>query len=160
MREYLVRMIYVEMLGVEFGHGHIHAVNLAHEKSLMEKRVGYLAVSLCLHAGHELMLLLINTIQQDLRSDNFLEVSMALIVVGRLVNAETLPALLPLVIKALEHAQANVRKKAISCLHRFLAIDPTCLSNLSDKVKKALCDRDPSVMGASLPLLVEVCHFI
>jgi hypothetical protein len=82
MREYLVRMNYVEMLGVEFGHGHIHAVNLAHEKSLMEKRVGFLTVSLCLHAGHELMLLLINTIQQDLRSDNFHHSSVSAVVRG------------------------------------------------------------------------------
>ena len=55
--------------------GHIHAVNMTHEKTLLEKRIGYLGVSLCMHPEHELMLLLVNTLQLDLKSDNQLEVS-------------------------------------------------------------------------------------
>eukprot|EP00455_Lapot_gusevi_P047326 TRINITY_DN637_c0_g3_i4.p1 TRINITY_DN637_c0_g3~~TRINITY_DN637_c0_g3_i4.p1 ORF type:complete len:1210 (-),score=506.44 TRINITY_DN637_c0_g3_i4:151-3717(-) len=156
MREYLIRMIYVEMLGHDFSFGHIHAVNLTHERTLAEKRVGYLGVSLCLHSEHELMLLLINTLQHDLRSDNHLEVAAALIVVAKLVNRETLPALLPLVVRALDHSQPNVRKKAICALHRFYQIDNTCMNNLQDKMKRMLCDKDPAVMGASLHILHDL----
>jgi hypothetical protein len=39
--------------------------------------------------------------------DSALQVAMALIVVSRLVNSETLPALLPLVIRCLEHTQVS-----------------------------------------------------
>ena len=59
---------------------------------------------------------------------------MALSVVCKLVSIETLPALLPLVIKLLEHKQANVRKKAVMALHRFHQLDPTCVTAVMDKV--------------------------
>lgn len=156
MKEYLIRMLYVEMLGHDASFGHIHAVKMVHSNRLMEKRVGYLIVSLVLHADHSFMLLLVNSLQSDLKSDNFLEVSMALSVVCRLINVETIPAVLPLVIPLLDHKQANIRKKAVMALHRFFQIDPPTIANQSDKVRKVLCDKDPSVMGASLCLLHDL----
>ena len=45
------------------------------QKDLLLKRVGYLGCSLTLHQDHQFMLLLVNTILSDLRSDNYLEVS-------------------------------------------------------------------------------------
>lgn len=87
MKEYLVRLIYCEMLGHATPFGYIHAVKFAQQASLFEKRVGYLAVTLMLHENHELILLLINTIQKDLRSSNIVEICMALTAVARLINA-------------------------------------------------------------------------
>jgi AP-4 complex subunit epsilon-1 len=157
MKEYIIRMLYVEMLGHDASFGHIHAVKMVSTKDLMMKRVGYLGCSLTLHQDHQFMLLLVNTLQTDLKSDNYLETCMALMVIAKLVNAELIPVLLPLVVKTLEHAQAHVRKKAIVVLHRFYQIDQTCITPLMDKVRKILCDKDPSVMGASLWLFIDVC---
>lgn len=157
MKEYLIRMIYVEMLGHDASFGHIHAVKMAHNRALLEKRVGYLAVSLTLHKDHPFMLLLINTMQQDLKSDNYLEASMALTVVAKLVNAETIPAVLPLVVRLLEHKEGNVKKKAVMCLHRFHQIDPTTIATLGAPIRKALCDSNISVMAASLNLFLDLC---
>lgn len=143
MKEYLVRMLYCEMLGHDASFGHINAVKMVSEKNLLEKRVGYLCVSLCLHSEHEFMYLLINSIQNDLRSDNYLEVCMSLIVVCKLVNAETIPAVLPLVTKLLEHKQAAVRKKAVMALHRFHQIDTQSVADLPERIRKVLCDMTP-----------------
>lgn len=52
-----------------------------------------------------------------------------------------------------------MRKKAVMALLRFYHLSPTSVPNLSDKVRRSLCDADPSVMSASLNLvecLVEV----
>ncbi|CAJ0928510.1 unnamed protein product [Ranitomeya imitator] len=62
MKECMVRLIYCEMLGYEASFGYIHAIKLAQQGNLLEKRVGYLAVSLFLHESHELLLLLVNTV--------------------------------------------------------------------------------------------------
>mmetsp|Transcript_37052 Transcript_37052/g.72769 ORF Transcript_37052/g.72769 Transcript_37052/m.72769 type:complete len:1154 (+) Transcript_37052:39-3500(+) len=158
MKEFLIRMIYVEMLGHDASFGHIHGINMVKNKSLVEKRVGYLAVSLTLHKDHSFMLLLVNSLQQDLQSENFLEVSMALTVVCKLVNAETMNILMPLVVKALEHKQANIRKKAVMVLQRFYQLQPDAVMSLNDKVRKVLCDKDPSVMGAALCLFEDMCQ--
>ncbi|XP_078578127.1 AP-4 complex subunit epsilon-1-like [Branchiostoma floridae x Branchiostoma japonicum] len=94
MKELLVRLVYCNMLGHDITFGYIHALKLAQQGGLVEKRVGYLAVSLFLHEDHELIMLLINTIQKDLKSTNILHVCMGLTAVCALISTEMIPALL------------------------------------------------------------------
>lgn len=53
-------------------------------------------------------------------------------------------------------ASAIVRKKAIMMLYTFHTIQPGSVSNIVDYAKEALCDRDPSVMAASLTIFEEL----
>jgi len=156
MKEYMIRAVYCEMLGHDAGFAYIHAVKLTHEKSLFAKRIGYLTTNLFLHKDHELMLLLINTMQRDLQSANHIEVCAALTSVCRLVNIEMIPAISPLVFKLLAHQQEVVRKKAIVAMNRFHKLDPNIVLDQKDQIRKVLCDPDPSVMGASLHILFEM----
>ena len=80
----------------------------------------------------------------------------ALIAVTKLVNTETLPALLEPVTALLDHPGENVRKKACCALHRFYQVDASCTADIADKLRRVLCDKDPAVMGASLHLLHEM----
>ncbi|XP_069767421.1 AP-4 complex subunit epsilon-1 isoform X2 [Narcine bancroftii] len=150
MRECLVRLIYCEMLGYEASFGYIHAIKLAQQGSLMEKRVGYLAVSLFLNESHELLLLLVNTVLKDLQSTNLLEVCMALTVGSQLFPPDMIPAVLPLVEEKLQHSKEIIRRKAVLALYKFYLIAPNQVQHIHDKFKKALCDKDPGVMAASL----------
>ena len=76
MKEAIVRMMYAEMLGHDASFGHIHAVNVAQQTSLVSKRVGYLASTVCLNSAHELTTLLVNTFRRDLKSSNHMEASL------------------------------------------------------------------------------------
>nr|CAD1844094.1 unnamed protein product [Ananas comosus var. bracteatus] len=48
MKEYLMHLVYVEMLGHNVSFGHIHAVKMTHDESLAVKRTNYLVVTLFL----------------------------------------------------------------------------------------------------------------
>ena len=43
-----------------------------------------------------------------------------------------------------------VRKKSVMALHKFHSLSPDTVGHLDDKLRRTLCDKDPSVMGASL----------
>ena len=74
--------------------GHIHAVNMTQQTSLMSKRVGYLASAVCLTPDNQLTTLMVNTMRRDVVSSNHVEVCAALIAIPKLINVEMLPALL------------------------------------------------------------------
>ncbi|XVF52223.1 hypothetical protein PTKIN_Ptkin05aG0002000 [Pterospermum kingtungense] len=156
MKEYIIRLVYVEMLGHDASFGYIHAVKMTHDDSLVVKRTGYLAVTLFLNEDHDLIILIVNTIQKDLKSDNYLVVCTALNAVCKLINEETIPAVLPQVVELLSHPKEAVRKKAIMALHRFYHKSPSSVSHLVSNFRKRLCDNDPGVMGATLCPLFDL----
>ncbi|XP_036115970.1 AP-4 complex subunit epsilon-1 isoform X1 [Molossus molossus] len=150
MKECMVRLIYCEMLGYDASFGYIHAIKLAQQGNLLEKRVGYLAVSLFLHESHELLLLLVNTVVKDLQSTNLVEVCMALTIVSQIFPREMIPAVLPLIEDKLQHSKEIIRRKAVLALYKFHLIAPNQVQHIHIKFRKALCDRDVGVMAASL----------
>ncbi|KAK4389103.1 AP-4 complex subunit epsilon [Sesamum angolense] len=156
LKEYLIRLLYVEMLGHDASFGYIHAVKMTHDENLLLKRTGYLAVTLFLNEDHDLIILIVNTIQKDLKSDNYLVVCAALNAVCRLINEETIPAVLPQVVELLGHQKEAVRKKAVMALHRFYQRAPGSVSHLISNFRKRLCDNDPGVMGAALCPLFDL----
>lgn len=156
MKEYLMRLVYVEMLGHDASFGYIHAVKMTHHQSLALKRTGYLAVTLFLSESHDLLILIVNTIQKDLRSDNYLVVCAALNAVCKLISEDTVPAVLPSVVELLSHPKDAVRKKALMALHRFHLRAPACVSHLLHHFRQRLCDTDPGVMGAALCPLADL----
>ncbi|XP_066492223.1 AP-4 complex subunit epsilon-1 [Tiliqua scincoides] len=156
MKECMVRLIYCEMLGYEASFGYIHAIKLAQQGNLFEKRVGYLAVSLFLHENHELLLLLVNTVVKDLQSSNLMEVCMALTVASQIFPREMIPAVLPLIEDKLQHSKEIIRRKAVQALYKFYLIAPNQVQHIHDKFRKALCDRDVGVMAASLHIYLQM----
>lgn len=154
-KEFLVRLLYVEMLGHDASFGYIKAVEMAASASLYHKRTGYLVCGKCLPPSHELRFMLVNQMQRDLQSSHILEICGGLLAACSLITADMVPAMSALVSNLLSHSSETVRKKAIICLHRFhhLAPEMVTAEELMDKLRKVLCDRDPAVMGASLNVI-------
>ncbi|KNC52001.1 adaptin N terminal region domain-containing protein [Thecamonas trahens ATCC 50062] len=154
-KELLVRAMYCEMLGFSFEPAYIHAVNLTQEKNILHKRTGYLAAALFLHPEHELIILLVHSLQRDLKSTNVLEVCVALVSTA-LLSADYIPAVLPSVVSLLQHESGMVRKKAVMALHSLYSKVPDVVDGLQDEIRKVLCDRDPAVMAATLVLIHDL----
>ncbi|KAJ8417056.1 hypothetical protein AAFF_G00282830 [Aldrovandia affinis] len=156
MKEIMVRAIYCEMLGYEASFSYIHAIKLAQQGNGLEKRVGYLAVCLFLNESHDLLLLLVNTVLKDLQSTNLIDVCMALTVVSQIFPKDMIPAVLPLVEDKLTHSKEIIRRKAVLALYKFYLIAPNQVQHIHDKFRKALCDKDPGVMTASLHIYFQM----
>lgn len=101
--------------------------------STLDKRVGYLAASLFLQEDHELIVLLINTLQKDLKSANVIEVCCALTVVCKLINKDMMPALLPQVLQLLQ-SKRDI-DKAVMILRSFCIKSPLSVPDLKEHAK-------------------------
>mmetsp|Transcript_11220 Transcript_11220/g.32279 ORF Transcript_11220/g.32279 Transcript_11220/m.32279 type:complete len:1071 (+) Transcript_11220:130-3342(+) len=154
-REFLVRLLYVEMLGHDASFGYMKAVEMAASASLYHKRTGYLVCGACLSPDHEFRFMLINQMQRDLQSANVLEIAGGLLAATKLMTSDMVPAMATEVGKLLTHDSETVRKKSIICLHRFHQLDDGTVTRdeLLEKVRKVLCDRDPAVMGSCLNVI-------
>lgn len=150
--EFLVRLLYVEMLGFDASFGYIKALELAASSSASLKKTGYLLCSACLSPQHEFRFMLVNQMQRDLSSSSVVDNCAALIAVTNLITNDMVPAMVNDVTKLIDHASDSVRKKAIIALHRFHQLAPEVVTrgDICDKLRKVLCDKDPAVMGASL----------
>lgn len=74
----------------------------------------------------------------------------------KLVNSTIVNAILDPVLKLLTHTTDLVRKKAYMVLNRINILLPGGVVDYDEKMKRALCDKEPSVMGAALTLYKEV----
>jgi len=154
-KEYLVRLLYVEMLGHDASFGYIKAVEMAASASLYHKRTGYLVCGACLSPDHEFRFMLVNQMQRDLQSANVLEVCGGLLAATNIITPDMVPAVSTEVTKLLSHDSATIRKKAVLCLHRLYQLAPEVVTKeeMQDHLRKVLCDKDPSVMGSSLNVI-------
>lgn len=149
-KENLIRAIYIEMLGHDASFAYIHAVNMTQSKVFSLKRVGYLACSLFFNDNSEYLLLLVAALQKDLNSSNVNEICVGLNTVCKLICSSIVHGLVDPIINLLNHANEIVRKKAILCIQKISAISSSLIPTFPEKLKRALCDKDPSVMGAVL----------
>ncbi|KIY99624.1 AP-4 complex subunit epsilon-1 [Monoraphidium neglectum] len=160
-REYMVRVMYCEMLGHDASFAYIPCLQFASDTNLLTKKAAYLALTQLLDYKHELVLLLVNTLLSDLKSDNFVVCCSALVVTCKLIGPDLVNAVYPIVINRLTHPKEAVRKKAVMALHHFIRLDPHRTGPLQDHdvdkhLRTALCDKDPGVMVAALCALQEV----
>ncbi|RMZ52066.1 hypothetical protein APUTEX25_001260, partial [Auxenochlorella protothecoides] len=149
-KDFLIYLIYIDMLGHDTRWGHATVIQLCSEKHLVVKKAAYLAASLLLPPGSELGLMLTATILADLASDNWLVVATALQAACRGATPELVTAFLPSVTALLAHPAPGVARKALLALHRFLQLDPGAGADLERTLVERLGHREPALMAAAL----------
>ncbi|XP_054633864.1 AP-4 complex subunit epsilon-1 isoform X2 [Dunckerocampus dactyliophorus] len=81
---------------------------------------------------------------------------MALTIVSQLFPKDMIPAILPLVEEKLTHPKEIIRRKAVLALYKFYLTAPNQVQHIHNKFRKALCDKDPGVMTASLHIYLQM----
>ena len=80
---------------------------------------------------------------------------MALTTVIKFANPIMMQAVTEPIMKLLNDKNEKIRKKAVMCLFRFYQVSPDTVPDCEQKMRKLLCDHDPSVMAATLPYFRE-----
>ena len=81
---------------------------------------------------------------------------MALTAVVKFANSTIVQAVTEPILKLLEHKNEHIRKKAVMCLYKFHQVSPMSVPDCDERMRRLLCDFDPSVMAATLPYFKEM----
>ena len=147
----LAKAVYCDMMGLSTADfAPIHALTACQSRKYQDKRKAYCILRYYMYPGHELVLLLINTLLQDLSSKNPLEVCLALDMVNVVIHQDMLSSLIDLVNGLLDHAVLDVKRKAIVVFQRMFSLDPSVMIPHLKKLKRLLGDANPHVMSAAL----------
>lgn len=90
-----VRALYVEMLGHDASWTHVKALQFASDPGMIAKKAAYLVATSFLDSSSDLLLLVVNTILSDLKSDNYIIVCTALVATCKLIGPDLINAVLP-----------------------------------------------------------------
>ncbi|XP_077483627.1 AP-4 complex subunit epsilon-1-like isoform X1 [Amblyomma americanum] len=151
LEECLLQAMFLEMMGHPTPFAYVHAVKLLQQGQLSQKLIGYLATSAFLDPKHELVVLLINSIQRDLASKVSLVVVMALEIIPKLIHGDFAYVVQPLVVEKTKHYSSAVRKAALLALqhcHSQCGSSQVPMASLP-VLEKGLADSEINVVSSA-----------
>ena len=152
----LVRLVHIHLLGYDTSPAFIHCVKLAGTGSILSRKLGYLAVSVMIPPGHDLMVLVTNTILRDLASSNLVDIQLGLVAAANLITRSLIslvPVLVEKVVALLRQSCHLVRKKSVTVLDHLCDLEPSCWTDVCPSVIGCLADSNPGVAVASVQVL-------
>ena len=150
-KKYVWKMLYIFMLGYEVDFGHMEAINLVGSSKFSEKQVGYIACTLLLTEGSELITLIINAIRNDILSRNEYFQAVALTAVANIGGREFAESLGPDLVKLLCNTTTrnSIKKKCSLALLRIFRKNPDILTP-DEWLERQLTLLDEKNMGVQM----------
>jgi len=125
-KKYVAKIVFTYILGYPVDIGHMEAVNLISSPKYSEKQIGYLAVTLLMNEGSDLLRLVVNSIKKDLAENSEISNCLALHAIANVGGNEMADALAEDVHRLLisPTSQSFVKKKAALTLLRLYRKHP------------------------------------
>jgi AP-2 complex subunit alpha len=173
-KKYIWKLCYIYMLGYDIDFGHLEFISLLSSTKFQEKAVGYMALSLMLRPGDELMTLAVNSMRNDIIGQLVHGQTLALAAVSNIGGTDLAEALASDVqnllistlepkayhntaISAQEEAKNRslVTKKSVLCLLRLFRTNPDSiiLEHWMKRIAQLLEDRDLGIVTSTMSLL-------
>ncbi len=180
-KKYIWKLCYVYMLGYEVDFGHIEFISLLGSQHYAEKSVGYMAVALLLKPGDKLLDLVVNSVRNDLQSNQMFAKTLALSAIANVGGNEFAESLTQDVSKMItvpydtgasflpptaSNPKADpaevvrnrnaIIKKTCLCLLRMYRTNADCLhpSDWVSYASKLIEDRDLGVVTSAMSLIL------
>ncbi|KAI7728835.1 hypothetical protein M8C21_023814 [Ambrosia artemisiifolia] len=153
----LAKLMFIHMLGYPTHFGQMECLKLIAAPGFPEKRIGYLGLMLLLDERQEVLMLVTNSLKQDLNHTNQYIVGLALCALGNISSAEMARDLAPEVERLLQFRDPNVRKKAALCSIRIIKKVPDLAENFVNPVASLLKEKHHGVLLTAIQLCADLC---
>ena len=153
----VAKLLYIHMLGYPTHFGQMEALKLIAGGNFPEKRIGYLGLMLLLDERADVLMLVTNSLKQDMYSKNPYIVGLSLCSMGNICSAEMARDLSNEVEKFFRHQSAYIRKKAALCAIRVIRKVPELIEEFEKSVVLLLNDKNHAVLITAITLLIEMC---
>lgn len=153
----LAKLMFIHMLGYPTHFGQMECLKSIASAGFPEKRIGYLGLMLLLDERQEVLMLVTNSLKQDLNHMNQYIVGLALCALGNICSAEMARDLAPEVEKLLHNSNPNIRKKAALCSVRIIRKVPDLAENFMKPASSLLNEKHHGVLIAGIQLCTELC---
>lgn len=152
----VAKLLFIHMLGYPSHFGQMECLKLIASSKFMEKRVGYLGLSLLVDETTEVLMLVTNSLSSDLNHQSPYIVGLALAALGNVSSKEMLRDLSSQVHKLLGNSNPYIRKKAALCAARMFHRVPELVEDFIDRIISLLAERNHAVMLTTITLLTDV----
>ncbi|XVE85029.1 hypothetical protein DITRI_Ditri17bG0059700 [Diplodiscus trichospermus] len=153
----LAKLMFIHMLGYPTHFGQMECLKLIASAGFPEKRIGYLALMLLLDERQEVLMLVTNSLKQDLNHSNQYIVGLALCALGNICSAEMARDLAPEVERLLQFRDPNIRKKAALCSIRIIKKVPDLAENFINPAASLLKEKHHGVLITGVQLCTDLC---
>ncbi|XP_038984040.1 AP-1 complex subunit gamma-2 isoform X2 [Phoenix dactylifera] len=153
----LAKLMFIHMLGYPTHFGQMECLKLIASSGFPEKRIGYLGLMLLLDERQEVLMLVTNSLKQDLNHSNQYIVGLALCALGNICSAEMARDLTPEVERLLQTRDPNIKKKAALCSIRIIRKVPDLAENFMGPASSLLKEKHHGVLIAGVQLCIDLC---
>jgi len=154
----VAKLMFIHMLGYPTHFGQMECIKLIAAGSFPEKRIGYLGLMLLLDERQEVLMLVTNSLKNDLSHTNQFIVGLALCALGNICTAEMARDLAPEVEKLVYNNNSYIRKKAALCSVRIVRKVPDLVENMTGPATGLLTDKHHGVLISGVKLCMELCQ--
>jgi AP-1 complex subunit gamma-1 len=154
----VAKLLYIHMLGYPTHFGQMECLKLIVSPFYADKRIGYLGLMLLLDERQEVLMLVTNSLKNDLNHPNQFVVGLALCSLGNISTQGMARDCAPEVEKLLASTNSYVRKKAALCAIRIARKVPELLENFVSRTKALLNERNHGVLLTGVTLMIELCE--
>ena len=154
----VAKLLFIHMLGYPTHWGQMECLKLIAGNKFLEKRIGYLGLMILLDERQEVLMLVENSLKNDLQSSNQYIAGLACCAIGNIASAEICRDLSPEVEKLMVGSNPFVSKKAALCSIRILRKCPEVVDTFVERVGTLLGSRNHAVLLTTLKLMREMLY--
>lgn len=152
----VAKLLFMNMLGYPTHFGQIECLKLIASNKFSNKRIGYLGLTILLDENTDILMLVTNSIKNDLKSSNQYVNGIALCALGNIANGEMCSALCHEILEMINGNNPYVKKKATMCAIRILKRTHDFEELFLEKIPNLLEEKNHGVLSAGISLMIAL----